>query len=40
MDFYNIKDDYINYLRTFDNMVAENKSEKDHMLELFYLLME
>ena len=28
MYFYNIKDDYINYLRTFDNMVAENKSEK------------
>lgn len=27
MKFYNIKDNYINYLRTFDKKVAENKSE-------------
>jgi protein AbiQ len=27
MRFYNIKDDYINFLRTFDKKVAENKQE-------------
>lgn len=28
MDFYHIKDNYINYLRSFDSKVAENKNEK------------
>lgn len=27
MDFYNIKDDYINFLRQYDTKVAENKFE-------------
>lgn len=27
MDFYYLKDDYINYLRAFDKKVAENKNE-------------
>ena len=27
MRFYNIKDDYIAYLRTYDSKVAENKHE-------------
>ena len=27
MKFYNIKDDYIHYLRQFDSKVAENKGE-------------
>lgn len=36
MDIYNIKDTYIEFIRAYDNRVADNKMNHVHILASYY----